>query len=66
VYHIFAPLTILFCYTVAAIGGIYAVRDGRFPGKIVIYPHITDLPLTPLEELGAVLPTVAARLKRSC
>jgi threonine dehydrogenase-like Zn-dependent dehydrogenase len=56
--------------SLAAIGGIYAVRDGMeamrdglFPGKVVIYPQITDLPLTPLEELGRALPTVAARLE---
>jgi threonine dehydrogenase-like Zn-dependent dehydrogenase len=56
--------------SLAAIGGVHAVRDGmeamlegRFPGKIVIYPHITDLPLTSLEELGEVLPTVAAKLE---
>lgn len=54
---------------VAAIGGIEAVRDGlqavsdsAMPGKIVIYPHITGLPLTPLPELKEKLPEVAAKL----
>lgn len=54
---------------VAAIGGIEAVKDGltgvaesAFPGKIVIYPHIQGLPLTPLTELKNTLPEVAAKL----
>jgi len=55
--------------SVAAIGGmnaahqgLEAVKGGAFAGKIVIYPQITDLPLTPLEELKNVLPEVAAKL----
>jgi threonine dehydrogenase-like Zn-dependent dehydrogenase len=51
---------------VAAIGGMNAARDGiqammegRFPGKIVIFPQIPDLPLTGLEDLHEVLPDVA-------
>lgn len=54
---------------VAAIGGIEAVQDGlqavsdmAMPGKIVIYPHITGLPLTPLPQLKNVMPDVAAKL----
>lgn len=54
---------------VAAIGGIEAVRDGlqavmeaRFPGKTVIYPQLTGLPLTALSDLADVLPEVAAKL----
>lgn len=42
--------------------GLKAVAEGRFAGKVVIYPQVTGLPLTPLEELGNVLPGVAARL----
>jgi threonine dehydrogenase-like Zn-dependent dehydrogenase len=56
--------------SVAAIGslgaardGLQAVRDTTFPGKIVIYPHIRDMPLTALPDLEAVLPSVFARLK---
>lgn len=56
--------------SVAAIGslsaardGLLAVRDSIFPGKVVIYPHIKDLPLTPLADLKDRLPTVYARLK---
>jgi len=55
---------------VSAIGSLGAARDGlravseaAFPGKIVIYPHIKDLPLTPLPELRDRLPSVYARLK---
>ncbi len=56
--------------SVAAIGslaaawdGIKAVKEQTFPGKIVIYPQIRDLPLTPLAELREKLPTVYAKLK---
>ncbi len=56
--------------SVAAIGslsaarhGYQAVKDTRFPGKIVIYPHIKDFPLTALPDLKEALPTVYARLK---
>ena len=31
----------------AAWNGIKAVKEQTFPGKIVIYPNIADLPLTP-------------------
>jgi len=47
----------------AARDGLRAVRDAAFPGKIVIYPHIKDLPLTLLPELRDRLPSVYARLK---
>jgi len=47
----------------AARDGLQAVRDAVFPGKIVIYPHIKDLPLTPLPDLKHKLPTVYAKLK---
>ncbi len=56
--------------SVAAIGSLEAAYDGlkavdetRFPGKIVIYPHIKPLPLTALTDLKNVLPTVYAKLK---
>jgi len=47
----------------AAYDGLKAVNETRFPGKIVIYPHIRPLPLTALTDLKDVLPTVAAKLK---
>ena len=56
--------------SVAAIGsltaardGLLAVRDAVFPGKIVIYPAIREMPLTALPDLHAMLPTVHAKLK---
>jgi len=55
--------------SVAAVGGIEAARDGivammegRFPGKIVIFPQISGLPLTSIADLKATYPDVAAKL----
>lgn len=55
--------------SVAAIGGLetaaeglQAVMDGKYPGKVVIFPQITGLPLMGLKELSANLPEVAAKL----
>jgi hypothetical protein len=56
--------------SVAAVGSLNAARDGlkavqdtAYPGKIVIYPQIKDLPLTALADLKDQLPTVYAKLK---
>ncbi len=56
--------------SVAAVGSLGAARDGLlsvqdtvFPGKVVIFPNIKDMPLTPLPELKERLPTVYAKLK---
>jgi L-sorbose 1-phosphate reductase len=56
--------------SVAAVGSLSAARDGfaavmdtAFPGKVVIYPNIKELPLTALAELKDVLPSVYAKLK---
>ncbi len=55
--------------SLAAIGGIDAVAEGvravkeaRFPGKIVIFPHI-KLPLTALFDLDKVAPNVFTKLR---
>jgi threonine dehydrogenase-like Zn-dependent dehydrogenase len=55
--------------SVAAIGGIetaveaiQSVMDSRYPGKVVVFPQIHNLPLTSLREMGARIPEVAARL----
>jgi len=32
---------------------LQAMIDGRFPGKIVIFPQLRGLPLTSLEDLAA-------------
>jgi NADPH:quinone reductase-like Zn-dependent oxidoreductase len=57
-------------YSVAAIAGLdgaadglRALQEGRFPGKVVVYPLISGLGLTPLEELHSRLPGVAALLE---
>jgi hypothetical protein len=43
--------------------GLHAVAEGRFAGKVVVYPNLNKpLPVTPLTELDKVLPSVAARL----
>ncbi len=55
---------------VAAIGSLHAVYHGlelvkgqAVPGKIVIYPQISELPITRLAEMQEVLPTVAAKMR---
>ncbi len=55
---------------VAAIGslnavkdGLQAVKDASFPGKVVIFPHIEEMSLTPLPELKDTMPTVYEKLK---
>lgn len=47
----------------AARDGLRAVHDAVFPGKIVIFPHIRELPLTPLPDLRDKLPSVYSKLK---
>jgi L-sorbose 1-phosphate reductase len=56
--------------SVAAVGSLEAARDGMqavmdtvYPGKVVIYPHIKELPLTAVPDLKDTLPTVYAKLK---
>ncbi len=55
--------------SVAAIGGMEtaqeamaAVMEGKYPGKIVIFPQIHNLPLLGLDELPEKLPEVGAKL----
>jgi L-sorbose 1-phosphate reductase len=55
--------------SVAAVGSLSAARDGlqavmdaALAGKVVIYPHIRELPLTTLPQLKDRLPAVHARL----
>jgi len=47
----------------AARDGLISVRDTTFPGKVVIFPQIKDMPLTPLADLKDKMPTVYAKLK---
>jgi hypothetical protein len=55
--------------SVAAVGGIEAAWDGiqammqgRFPGKIVIFPQVRGLPLTGIADLQTTQPEIAAKL----
>jgi len=43
--------------------GLQAVAGGRFPGKIVIYPQVEGLGLTPLDHLHRALSQVAAKME---
>jgi D-arabinose 1-dehydrogenase-like Zn-dependent alcohol dehydrogenase len=56
--------------SVAAVGSLGAARNGLlsvydtvFPGKVVIFPNIKDMPLTSLPDLKDKLPSVYAKLK---
>ncbi|MFW5714086.1 MAG: hypothetical protein ACOCYU_05390, partial [Brevefilum sp.] len=56
--------------SVAAVGSLSAAKDGMqaminatYPGKVVIYPNIMDLPLTAVSELGSILPEVGSKLQ---
>lgn len=55
--------------SVAAVGGIHAAKEGivammegRYPGKVVIFPQIESLPLLGLEELAAEFPEIGAKM----
>jgi threonine dehydrogenase-like Zn-dependent dehydrogenase len=42
--------------------GLRAVQDAVYPGKVVIFPHIKELPLTALPDLKDTMPTVYEKL----
>ncbi len=53
--------------TIAAVGslhygkeGLQAVKDAQYPGKVVIFNHIKEFPITPLEDFKDKLPSVYA------
>lgn len=46
-----------------AIDGIAATENRTLAGKIIVYPMLHDLGLTPLTDLAARFPTVAAKLR---
>lgn len=46
-----------------ATDGIKAIENRTLAGKIIVYPMLHDLPLTPLGELNKIFPTVAAKLR---
>jgi hypothetical protein len=39
------------------------VKNSRFSGKTMIYPHIENLPLTALPDLKTIRPTVYEKLR---
>jgi len=43
--------------------GIQAVIEGRFAGKIIIFPQFNDLPLIGLDDLHKTEPEIAAKLE---
>ena len=56
--------------SVAAIGslsagydGLQALKDTTYPGKVVIFPNIREMPLTALADLKEKMPSVYAKLK---
>ena len=51
------------CGMAGAMDGIAAVENRTLAGKIIVYPQLHDLPLTPLAELAGKFPTVAAKLE---
>lgn len=55
--------------SVAAVGGIEAAQDGvrammegRYAGKVVIFPQLRGLPLTGIHDLAQTYPDIAAKL----
>jgi hypothetical protein len=46
----------------AALAGLQAIKDASLAGKVVIYPNIKEMPLTPLTELEEKMPSVYAKL----
>ena len=46
-----------------AIDGIRAVENRTMAGKIIVYPALKELGLTPLKALGKIYPTVIEKLK---
>ena len=40
-----------------------ALKDATYPGKVVIFPNIKEMPLTALSDLKEKLPAVYAKLK---
>jgi hypothetical protein len=46
----------------AAVDGMRAMIDGRFSGKVLIFPQLRGLPLTAVDELARTDPEIAAGL----
>ncbi|MBL7215027.1 MAG: alcohol dehydrogenase catalytic domain-containing protein [Phycisphaerae bacterium] len=50
------------CGMAGAIDGIRAVENRTLAGKIIVYPQLKELPLTPLEKLAKQFPAVAEKM----
>jgi threonine dehydrogenase-like Zn-dependent dehydrogenase len=50
------------CGMAGAIDGIRAVENRTLAGKIIVYPQLKTLPLTPLENMAKQFPTVAEKM----
>jgi len=48
-----------------AADGLHAVEERLIPGKIIVYPACTDLPLTTLDQLPERVPAIAGILERA-
>lgn len=46
----------------AALEGMKALEDGKYPGKIIIFPQLKTLPLLALSEMQKKIPQVAEKL----
>jgi len=46
-----------------ALDGLQAVEERTMDGKIVVYPGLANLPLTPLERLSVVCPAAAVKMR---
>ena len=46
----------------AALDGLEAMMSGKYPGKVVIFPQITDFPLVGLDELTEKFPEIGKKL----
>jgi threonine dehydrogenase-like Zn-dependent dehydrogenase len=46
----------------AAVEGVRAMLDGRYPGKVLIFPQVTGLPLIGVDELAQKEPALAGAL----
>ena len=47
----------------AALDGITAMMESKYPGKVVIFPQIKSMPLTGVDELAEKYPDLAAALE---
>jgi len=49
----------------AALDGLDAMMSGKYPGKVVIFPQVTGLPLAGLDELAEKYPEIGQKLGKN-